>query len=605
MEVIPAVLGLMLSTAFFGLLQQPAQWAGPTLPPRGRLGDHKIKEEVDVKAKRVLSLFGLLQQSAQWAGPTLPPRGRLGDHKIKEEIDVKAKRVLSLFLALMMFLGLSVPAMAAGGATRLDLVKLLVEYVESEKADGADLAFQDCADLSQGDKSAIATAVAQNWIKGTSETTFSPNAPLLRVQAAMVLDRIIPKDKRPGEKVTFTDIEGSPGKESIEALGGIVTGTSATTFSPDTPISRADLDQWLKNAFPTVEKPADGRATRLDLVKLLVEYVKPEEKDGAGLAFQDCADLSDEDKSAIATAVAQGWIRGTGETTFSPNDPLPRWQAALLLDRVIPKDKRPGEKVTFTDIKGNPAKGSIEALGGIITGTSATTFSPDTDITRADLEQWLKNAFSTEEKPAESGGSGRDWQASSWAKDEVEKADQMGLIPESLVGQDLTKPINRAEFAAVSVKVYEALSGDQAKPAGVNPFTDCDDTEVLKAYDLGITNGSGGDKFLPADPLSREQAATMLTRTFKRVTMPGWSNAEDAKFPLTFDMPALFTDDGDISAWARDSVYFMSAHDIIKGGEGKFMPRAVTAQQEADSYGQATREESLLIAVRMVEKLGK
>ncbi len=572
MEVIPAVLGLMLSTAFFGLLQQPAQWAGPTLPPRGRLGDHKIKEEIDVKAKRVLSLF----------------------------------------LALMMFLGLSVPAMAAGGATRLDLVKLLVEYVETEKADGAGLAFEDCADLSQGDKSAIATAVAQNWMKGTSETTFSPNAPLLRVQAAMVLDRIIPKDKRPGEKVTFTDIEGSPGKESIEALGGIVTGTSATTFSPDTPISRADLDQWLKNAFPTVERPADGRATRLDLVKLLVEYIKPEKKDGAGLAFEDCADLSQEDKSVIATAVAQGWIRGTGETTFSPNYPLPRWQAALLLDRIIPKDKRPGEKVTFTDIdftdsESLPAKTtkSIEALGGIVTGTSATTFSPEEIITRADLEQWLKNAFSTEEKPVESGGSGRDWQTSSWAKDEVEKADQMGLIPESLVGQDLTKPINRAEFATVSVKVYEALSGDQAKPAEVNPFTDCDDTEVLKAYNLGITNGSGGDKFLPTDPLSREQAATMLTRTFKRVTMPGWSNAEDAKFPLTFDMPALFTDDGDISTWARDSVYFMSAHDIIKGAEGKFMPRAVTAQQEADSYGQATREESLLIAVRMVEKLGK
>ncbi len=355
----------------------------------------------------------------------------------------------------------------------------------------------------------------------------------------------------------------------------------------------------------SVPAMAAGGATRLDFVKLLVEYAKPEKKDGAGLAFKDCADLSEEDKSAIATTVAQGWFRGRTETEFDPSGPILRLEAAIILDRAVPKDQRPGEKVTFTDIKDSPAKESIEALGGIVTGTSATTFSPEEAITRADLEQWLKNAFSTEEKPPESGGSGRVWQTSSWAKDEVEKADQMGLIPESLVGQDLTKPIDRAEFAAVSVKVYEALSGDQAQPAGVNPFTDCDDTEVLKAYDLVITNGSTETTFSPKVILSREQAATMLTRTFKRVTMPGWSNAEDAKFPLTFDMPALFTDDGDISAWARDSVYFMSAHDIIKGGEGKFMPRAVTAQQEAEGYGQATREQALLIAVRLVENLEK
>ncbi len=338
---------------------------------------------------------------------------------------------------------------------------------------------------------------------------------------------------------------------------------------------------------------------------MLVEYLKPEKVDGTGLAFKDCADLSEDDKSAIATAVAQGWINGTIENTFSPYDPLPRWQAALLLDRIVPADHRPGKEVSFTDIKDNPGKESIEALGGIITGTSATTFSPDEAVTKTDLEQWVKNAFPTEEKPAESGGSGRVWQTSPWAKDEVEKADKLGLIPESLVGQDLTKRINRAEFAAVSVKVYEALSGDQAQPAEVNPFTDCDDTEVLKAYNLGITSGTGGTTFSPTLLLSRETAATMLTRTFKRVTMPGWSIAEDGNFPLTFDMPALFTDDGDISAWARDSVYFMSAHGIIQGNQGKFAPRAVTTQQEAEGYAQATREEALLIAVRMVENLGK
>ncbi|MDR0838362.1 MAG: hypothetical protein LBN99_01820, partial [Oscillospiraceae bacterium] len=43
--------------------------------------------------------------------------------------------------------------------------------------------------------------------------------------------------------------------------------------------------------------------------------------------------------------------------------------------------------------------------------------------------------------------------ASSWAVPELEKAKNLGLIPASLNGTDFTKAINRAEFAAVSVKL--------------------------------------------------------------------------------------------------------------------------------------------------------
>jgi hypothetical protein len=48
--------------------------------------------------------------------------------------------------------------------------------------------------------------------------------------------------------------------------------------------------------------------------------------------------------------------------------------------------------------------------------------------------------------------------SSDWATAELEKADELGLIPDSLKNADLTKPITRAEFAAVSVKVYENIS---------------------------------------------------------------------------------------------------------------------------------------------------
>ena len=196
--------------------------------------------------------------------------------------------------------------------------------------------------------------------------------------------------------------------------------------------------------------------------------------------------------------------------------------------------------------------------------------------------------------------------ASEWAVAELERAEELGLIPDCLEGADLTADITRAEFAAVSVKVYEALSGTAALPNTVNPFTDTSDIEVLKAYNLGITNGTSATEFSPDALLNREQAATMLTRTFKRATMNGWTLQSDGQFALTYTKPAAFADDKDISDWAKDSVYFMAANGIINGvGGGKFAPKNVTTQEQATGYANATREQALLIAVRMVENLGK
>lgn len=69
-------------------------------------------------------------------------------------------------------------------------------------------------------------------------------------------------------------------------------------------------------------------------------------------------------------------------------------------------------------------------------------------------------------------------------------------------------------------------------------------------------------------------------------------------------MPAKFADDANISSWARDSVYFMAANGIITGtGNNNFSPRAITPEEEARNYASATREQALVIAVRMIEGL--
>ncbi len=198
------------------------------------------------------------------------------------------------------------------------------------------------------------------------------------------------------------------------------------------------------------------------------------------------------------------------------------------------------------------------------------------------------------------------WEASDWAVPELEEADALGIIPDCLEGKDLTEDITRAEFAAVAVKAYEALTGVAAIPAVNNPFTDTNDVEVLKAYNTGITDGTSATKFSPNELLNREQAATMLTRVFKKVSLAGWTLATDSEFTLPYEKPALFADDKDISDWAKDSVYFMAANKIVEGIEGgKFAPKNVTDKQTATGYANATREQALLIAVRMVKNLGE
>ena len=141
-----------------------------------------------------------------------------------------------------------------------------------------------------------------------------------------------------------------------------------------------------------------------------------------------------------------------------------------------------------------------------------------------------------------------------------------------------------------------------------NPFTDTKDIEVLKAYQVGITTGTSATTFHPDTLLNREQAATMLTRVYKKISIDGWEMSKDGEFADTFNglfsMPAPFADDAQISDWAKPSVYFMAANGIINGvGNNTFAPKATTDAEIAIGYAQATREQALAIATRMVKNL--
>ena len=197
------------------------------------------------------------------------------------------------------------------------------------------------------------------------------------------------------------------------------------------------------------------------------------------------------------------------------------------------------------------------------------------------------------------------FEASDWAQAELTVARNLGIIPDSLATADLRENITREEFAAVAVRAYEAMAGDGLTAVYVEkPFVDTANEDVLKAYALGITTGVSATEFDPTALLNREQAATMLTRVYKKAKLEGWSISTDANFALTYEKPEAFADDMNISNWAKDSVYFMAANGIINGiGNNRFAPQNTTPEEEATGYANATREQAIIIATRMVKNL--
>ncbi len=185
--------------------------------------------------------------------------------------------------------------------------------------------------------------------------------------------------------------------------------------------------------------------------------------------------------------------------------------------------------------------------------------------------------------------------ASTWAEPELIKANDLGLIPEILKGSDMTKPITREEFCELAVVLYEKVTNTTATPSSPNPFSDTTNSQILKAYALGITTGTSSTTFSPKTLINREQCAAMLFRAIKAI-------APSADYSVTGIKD--FPDQSTISAYAVDATKYMSKLGIIKGdAAGNFMPKATTTAQTAAGYGMATREAAILMTVRTYENM--
>ena len=186
--------------------------------------------------------------------------------------------------------------------------------------------------------------------------------------------------------------------------------------------------------------------------------------------FTDDAGSVHED--AINCAAAYGLVSGTSPTTFGPNLPLSRGQAATVLIGYVeqsigevlpqlPDDIRP----IFTDTTGNVHEDNIERAwdNGILEGFDDGTFRPGAQV-------------------------------------------------------------SRAQFATIAVQATEAILDEELGVDGIEDFDDDDgsvhEVNIEKAFDNGLLNGAAPGVFNPGTPVTRGQATSIIIGAIVNVLEP-------------------------------------------------------------------------------------
>ena len=157
---------------------------------------------------------------------------------------------------------------------------------------------------------AVLWAVAEKITSGTSATTFDPDASCTRAQMVTFLWRAAGSPKVENEKNPFTDVKADAYYYDAVLWAvekGVTSGTSATTFSPDATVTRAQTVTFL---YRNAGAPDVTGATSFTDVDADAYYAK-----------------------AVLWAVQQKITTGTSESTFSPTSDCTRGQIVTFLWR--------------------------------------------------------------------------------------------------------------------------------------------------------------------------------------------------------------------------------------------------------------------------------
>jgi len=142
-----------------------------------------------------------------------------------------------------------------------------------------------------------------------------------------------------------------------------------------------------------------------------------------------------------------------------------------------------------------------------------------------------------------------------WAEDVINKWTGNGVI--SGYPDGTFKPensITRAEFVKLVSKIFNYIDKSEAGFPDVNA-NDWYADVVSKAVASGIIVGDSNGNFRPNDPISRQEAAVVLTRAFKL-------EASDK------NAVSKFADAASVASWAKDAVSALAEKGYVNGRPG-------------------------------------
>ena len=163
------------------------------------------------------------------------------------------------------------------------------------------------------------------------------------------------------------------------------------------------------------------------------------------------------------------------------------------------------------------------------------------------------------------------------AQNGVYWAARNGLVDESVLGDDFTKPLTRMQASAIAVTLAEKLSGKSVSSAKSKTYSDTKSKYALKAAGAGIYGGASDGKFNPDGAVDRQQLATF----FYQALMYAKKNKNVRYTPYESKL-ARYSDSASIADWAKEAAAFMDALGLVEGETGtKFSPAETYSIEQA------------------------
>lgn len=327
------------------------------------------------------------------------------------------------------------------------------------------------------------------------------------------------------------------------------------------------------------EKDLRTSVTRLEMCAVAVTAF--EAYTGNEIEMPETPPFSDTSEPVVSKAYAVGLIEGYEDGLFRPENILKREEFFSFVYKFLLAAGWTPDPSLLSDLSEFPDASSVSgwaleatqaAVGiGAVEGNGSGLNPRGTTTCEQALAMFYRSYTYLES-----------WQGSllerypnlsDWALSEIGAMDTAGLIPQLLLGRDMSSPITRGEMCYVAVQAYTSLVPEATVIGENSPFTDVDDETITLAYELGLVNGFPDGTFRPEREITREQFFKITANFLEALDYP---ENDDPMVDLS-----IFTDSGRISSYAIPCTRLLVGLEIVKGNGDTLNPQNTTRCEQA------------------------